>query len=292
MALTAAFAVSSCSKDDDPAQPVPPVAQQQDPTTDPAAMELTMQLLTANEWKLTGLTQGIPGQTIFNDIYNNSLPACQRDDVYSFHNAGKTVGIAPGVATCTPGEKIKNGTWSLKNSKSLTVNVAGVTQAGLTGEFEIVLLENNRMTLKQTTSGSEYLAVYEKFTMPTKLQLLTANPWKVTAQKVEITQNGTTTTVDNYANLDACNRDNFMIFQPGGTGITDEGPTKCNPGAPQTTPFSWAFNGAETHLELTENGSTSSYEIVMLSANMLTIKTTISDSGIFAIITTSFTAQR
>ncbi|MGZ8537021.1 MAG: hypothetical protein ACXWV9_02105 [Flavisolibacter sp.] len=84
---------------------------------------------------------------------------------------------------------------------------------------------------------------------PTKAELLTKSSWKYESGGVDQDKNGT---IDlSFAAtglLQPCILDNTATFTLGGTGVTDEGATKCDPAAPQTTSFSWSFNGSATEI--------------------------------------------
>jgi hypothetical protein len=93
----------------------------------------------------------------------------------------------------------------------------------------------------------------EKTTTPTKskTELLTAKAWKMTAMTINpgITPvPGGPTITDLFSFLDACEKDNTEKYNTGGTGVTDEGATKCDPADPQTVNFTWAFASNETKL--------------------------------------------
>ncbi|MFN5223519.1 MAG: hypothetical protein ACK5DJ_04975 [Bacteroidota bacterium] len=54
--------------------------------------------------------------------------------------------------------------------------------------------------------------------------------------------------VDITSQLDACELDNFTRFSTDGNYVSDEGPTKCDPADPQTTPGTWSWAANETKL--------------------------------------------
>ena len=45
-----------------------------------------------------------------------------------------------------------------------------------------------------------------------------------------------------------CENDNYDKFESSGSGVTNEGATKCNPAGPQTFAFTWSFKNNETVL--------------------------------------------
>ncbi|MBU3663310.1 MAG: hypothetical protein FGM41_08965 [Bacteroidetes bacterium] len=84
-----------------------------------------------------------------------------------------------------------------------------------------------------------------------KTELLTAKAWKMTAMTVNPGISpipGGPTITDLYAFMEACEKDNTEKFNTGGTGVTDEGATKCDPTDPQTENFTWAFASNETKI--------------------------------------------
>jgi hypothetical protein len=85
-----------------------------------------------------------------------------------------------------------------------------------------------------------------------KTVLLTQTSWKYKS----VTIGGS----DASSYIQACQKDNILVFAAAGTGNVNEGASKCNAGDPDTIPFTWIFNSGETILELSEelytNGST------------------------------------
>jgi hypothetical protein len=77
-------------------------------------------------------------------------------------------------------------------------------------------------------------------TPKTKTQLLTQAAWKF--------KGATAAGTDVSAQLQTCQKDNIMTFAVNGTGMIDEGPTKCNPADNQTSSFNWNFASNETIL--------------------------------------------
>ena len=89
---------------------------------------------------------------------------------------------------------------------------------------------------------------------PTKTELLTSSSWKYDNAGVDIDNNGTIELPFGTGTLPDCLIDNIGTFNSNGTGITDEGPTKCVPTAPQTTTFNWSFQNNETMMNITGSG--------------------------------------
>jgi len=83
----------------------------------------------------------------------------------------------------------------------------------------------------------------------TKTDLLTAKSWKITAQTLTITTNGTTIS-DNT--LDACDKDDAYKFNTDKSLVVDAGTNKCLTSDPQKETGTWAFPSSdETKLRIT-----------------------------------------
>jgi len=65
--------------------------------------------------------------------------------------------------------------------------------------------------------------------------------------------------------MEACSKDDKIIFQSGGSAVFDEGATKCDPNDPQTETTSWKFIDNDTKLVL--DGDTGT--IILLNSNSL-----------------------
>ena len=86
-----------------------------------------------------------------------------------------------------------------------------------------------------------------------KTVLLTQASWKY--------KSATIGGADASSYIQACQKDNILVFAVAGTGNVSEGASKCNAGDPDTIPFTWTFNSGETIVEvfvaLIAGGSTS-----------------------------------
>jgi hypothetical protein len=125
----------------------------------------------------------------------------------------------------------------------------------------LYLIAQNKKTMKKIAlmiAALAFLTVSsckkedeKKTTTPakSKTELLTAKAWKMTAFTVNpgITfVPGGPTITDFFAQLEPCEKDDTEKFNTGGTGVSDEGATKCDPADPQTESFTWVFNPSET----------------------------------------------
>lgn len=86
----------------------------------------------------------------------------------------------------------------------------------------------------------------------TKTEILTSHAWKVNSWTIDPPyDNGDGTfTSDRLADMEACDKDNFITFQADGKLLYDEGTQKCDPDDPQTDPGTWALLDNETKMSI------------------------------------------
>jgi hypothetical protein len=117
---------------------------------------------------------------------------------------------------------------------------------------------------------------------PSKADLLTNKSWRLTAFTTISTtavtgSSPSTSTSDEYAKLQACEKDDFLKFNTDKILIDDEGPSKCNTADSQRITSQWDFNSDQTKLLVTSTGSLSSTEtgdIIELSVSTLRLRKT------------------
>lgn len=102
----------------------------------------------------------------------------------------------------------------------------------------------------------------------TRTEYLTTGTWKQTGITINpgITVGGTTIT-DLYGMIPACSKDDTRKFNVGGTGVDDEGATKCDPADPQTTALTWSLIAGESKLVITSNGETDTTNIISIDGS-------------------------
>lgn len=134
-------------------------------------------------------------------------------------------------------------------------------------------------------------------TAPTRTTLLTPRNWRITALSTTTTATGgTPTTVDAYAQMPACQKDDFRRFNINNTLVIDESTTKCTTTAPQQTSARWDFNSTQTQLRITGPGTTPAviYDVLELTATTLrlrqTSQATAGTTTTTTVATTTFTA--
>jgi hypothetical protein len=113
-----------------------------------------------------------------------------------------------------------------------------------------------------------------------KTTLITSSSWKYENAGVDGDRNGSID-LPLPAALPACLRDNTLTLSANGTGTVDEGPSKCDPAAPQSTPATWSFASNQTMLNLGGSGIgvSGQLKIVELSATNLTLSKDTSFAG-------------
>jgi hypothetical protein len=82
----------------------------------------------------------------------------------------------------------------------------------------------------------------------TKTAYLTSAPWKFSQASVDLDSNGTGDLQIPAIYLQACDIDDIYTLKADNTGIADEGPTKCDPAAAQTTSFNWNLQNNDTEI--------------------------------------------
>ena len=114
----------------------------------------------------------------------------------------------------------------------------------------------------------------------TKMELLTATPWRRTAlistPAYDWYGNGVSAT-DVLSTLLPCEKDNLDLYAQNGIFTTDEGPTKCSPSDPQRWTMNWAFADNETKLIF---DGTDVYTLMELNESTLKFQTTFVENGV------------
>ncbi len=108
----------------------------------------------------------------------------------------------------------------------------------------------------------------------TKTQLLTQSNW--------VFSNAIVNGLDISGFLQSCQTDNILTFSANGSGVLDEGATKCNSNDPQTRSFTWSFMSNETTLHISDTlfaGGNNDFHIVALSETQLGVSQNITVSG-------------
>jgi hypothetical protein len=110
---------------------------------------------------------------------------------------------------------------------------------------------------------------------PTKTEHISSAQWQYDNGGVDSDKNGTIDVTLGVVGIPACVLDNKATFNANGSGIADEGVSKCDPSHPQTTNFNWSFSNNETTLNLAGSGLFGiggQFTITELDANKLTLR--------------------
>jgi hypothetical protein len=114
---------------------------------------------------------------------------------------------------------------------------------------------------------------------------LTTGSWKLSGYMTDYQKDGTYEE-NTFAILADCEKDNIYTFHTDGSGIVDEGPTKCLDNEPQTQTFSWRLNDG------TLTFGSQSYQLEELSESTLRLKARTSYNVIYTIdVKTTYTKQ-
>ena len=125
-------------------------------------------------------------------------------------------------------------------------------------------------------------------TAPSKTSQLTAKSWRPTDIKVS----GQSVFIAPFFN--ACDKDDFIKFNPDKSAIYDEGVLKCDATKPQTSKGSWELTTNETKLKLTDpRGDVTEGTIVTLNSTTLILNASVDilGTGTPTPVELSFTAQ-
>jgi hypothetical protein len=155
-------------------------------------------------------------------------------------------------------------------STGFTYNLNGGA-FGSTGTFS-GLPPGNYTVIAKNGDGCTGSAVF--IVAASKTYLISQSTWKFSGATVG--------GLDASAFVQACQKDNILTFAAAGTGTLNEGATKCNAGDPQSTPFTWAFQGGETQLFISTTlftGGNSTFTLVSLSATQLVLSQVITLGG-------------
>lgn len=116
-----------------------------------------------------------------------------------------------------------------------------------------------------------------------RTELLTGSPWVrtslVSTPAYDWYGDGVSDT-DVLSILHPCEKDNLDIYRPDGVFVTDEGPTKCDPGDPQQWTLRWTFADNETRLVFDGAGIHDEYTLMELTEATLTFRITFVENGV------------
>lgn len=80
----------------------------------------------------------------------------------------------------------------------------------------------------------------------TTSELITASTWAYDTITLDLNKDGVADSELPNGFVQTCDLDNTITFKSDGTGVSDEGPTKCADSLPQSSPFTWALTSKDT----------------------------------------------
>lgn len=121
---------------------------------------------------------------------------------------------------------------------------------------------------------------------------LTSGSWKMVSSTsvIEYPAPVGTQTVDLFALMQSCVKDNLYIFKTDNTTVSDEGATKCNSSDPQQkTAGTWALINNNSKLQITENSTSITADILTLNSSTLELRYVTTYGGMNSTTTTKYT---
>ncbi|TGE20477.1 hypothetical protein E5K00_21000 [Hymenobacter aquaticus] len=137
------------------------------------------------------------------------------------------------------------------------------------------------------------LGACKKDNTETKQDMLVGKNWQISAATTTYSgsQSGTE---DVYAEMLACEKDNYIRFESNKTLQVNEGKNVCPDSEPMAM-GSWDINADQTKLYINApelgNSAAAQSDIVELSSSKLVLKNVIVQPDVMAVTTTTFTAQ-
>jgi hypothetical protein len=83
--------------------------------------------------------------------------------------------------------------------------------------------------------------------------LLTTSAWIYDTGGIDADNNGTIDSPFPAGFIQTCEADNLISFKADGSGVIDEGATKCNAADPQDRSFNWSFKNNGTVLNIPDS---------------------------------------
>jgi hypothetical protein len=120
-------------------------------------------------------------------------------------------------------------------------------------------------------------------TKKTKTELLTQATWRFDRAGLDLDNNGTIDAPLPAGVLQTCDTDGSLTLNSNGTGIGDEGPTKCNGATPQTVNFTWSLKNSETIINFSDQlfgGLTGDVKLINVTETELTLEKDVTNMGL------------
>ena len=85
----------------------------------------------------------------------------------------------------------------------------------------------------------------------TSVELLTSSTWIYDTVTLDLNKDGIPDSAVPSGFISSCDLDDSLTFKSDGTGVTNEGLTKCDDSLPQTSPFAWALSNNDSTITIT-----------------------------------------
>jgi hypothetical protein len=116
-----------------------------------------------------------------------------------------------------------------------------------------------------------------------RTELITSAAWKYDKAMVDSDSDGDGDIDVPAGTVDECEADNTLTFKTDGTGVINEGATKCDSGDPQTVNFTWTFTNNETTINIPVGvfpGFSGDVKILSLTSTKLQLQKVVTVPGI------------
>jgi hypothetical protein len=116
----------------------------------------------------------------------------------------------------------------------------------------------------------------------TKTELITKSAWKYDHAGLDLDNDGTIDSPVPGGIIQPCDVDGTLTFNANGTGVGDEGATKCNAANPQTSNFNWSLKNNETIIAFSNvvfGGLTGDVKLISVTESQLTLEKEVTNLG-------------
>lgn len=128
-------------------------------------------------------------------------------------------------------------------------------------------------------------------TTETPAEVSVVGTWKLTAQTATVNFGGQDTTIDSYANLEPCAKDNQFRLNADNQYTHLSGAIKCDPSEPTSFDYgSWVLLNNKTQIRIMTFDTTTS-DILKLDNTTLKLKATIDGGGMPIVLRSTYSRQ-
>jgi len=120
-------------------------------------------------------------------------------------------------------------------------------------------------------------------TKKTTAELIATSSWTFDHAGLDLDNNGTIDSPLPAGVLQSCDTDGSITFKADGTGVGDEGPTKCNASNPQTVNFTWSLKNNDSIINFSGvlfGGLTGDVKLISVTDSQFTLEKAVTSGGI------------